>query len=215
MQELYKSSCEEYSYMNILMGSFIKVFHYSPPMSSLSLTDIKRLRKKYHLTQKQLADRANVSQSLLAKIEAENVEPTYSKAQAIFAALDSLREKQETKAKELMNQKVCFAQGDEPLRDVIKVMKQKGISQMPVLVNERICGLISETALVNTMIDNPARLHSLKVSDVMEDAPPIVSSQAGLRIITELLRDAPIVLVAEKGNIKGVIAKTDLLGKVE
>ncbi|HIG93488.1 TPA: helix-turn-helix domain-containing protein [Candidatus Woesearchaeota archaeon] len=184
-------------------------------MSPLSLEDIRRLRKKYHLTQKQLADRSGVSQSLLAKIEAQRVEPTYSKAQAIFAALDSLREKQELKAKELLNQKVSFAHGQDSLIEVIKVMKLKGISQMPVLVNERVCGLISETAIVNALIDHPARLQALKVSDVMEDAPPIVSLHAGLRTVTELLRDAPIVLVAEKGNIKGLISKTDLLGKME
>ena len=70
-----------------------------------SLNEIKKLRKKYNLNQKELADKAGVSQSLIAKIESGKVEPTFTKAQKIFEALDELREKEEIKAKEIMNTK--------------------------------------------------------------------------------------------------------------
>src|SRR3989338_7727660 len=92
-----------------------------------SLTDIKSLRKKYHLNQKELAQRADVSQSLIAKIEAGMVDHSFTKAQQIFDVLNHLREKEELKAGEVMRTKVLFAAGNETLKEVIKTMKSKGI----------------------------------------------------------------------------------------
>ena len=44
-------------------------------MSFRTLEEIKRLRKKYHLNQKELAQRGDVSQSLIATVEGGTVEP--------------------------------------------------------------------------------------------------------------------------------------------
>ena len=65
-----------------------------------TLDEIKRLRKKYHLTQQELAKRAGVSQSLIAKIEAGLLDPTYTRAEQIFGALENVEEQKELKAKD-------------------------------------------------------------------------------------------------------------------
>ncbi len=184
-------------------------------MQFRTLTEIKTLRKKYHLNQKELARQANVSQSLIAKVEAGKIDPSFTKAQQIFDALDYLREKEEVKARDIMRTKVFAAHGSESLKDVIKNMKSKGISQLPVMVKERVVGLISESDVLMHIADNPEKIHSLKVSDVMEEAPPIVSPQTGMMTLLELLKNHPVILVSERGEIKGIISKTDLLGKVE
>ena len=44
-----------------------------------NLDQIKIIRKKHGLNQKELADRADVSQSLIAKIESGNIEPSFNK----------------------------------------------------------------------------------------------------------------------------------------
>lgn len=180
-----------------------------------ALDEIKRLRRKFHLNQKELATRAGVSQSLVAKIEAGKIDPSFTRAQQIFQALDQLRNQKEVKAKQLMNANVFFTRRQEAIKEVIKTMKVKGISQMPVLERGRVVGVISEGLILNKIAESPHKVSSLRVEEVMDDAPPIVAPATGLRTLLELLRDYPMVLVAEKGEIKGIISKTDVLGKVE
>ncbi len=178
-----------------------------------SLLEIGPLRRKYKLSQKELALRAGVSQSFIAKIEAGKIDPTYTRTKNIFLALDDLRVREELKASQLMNTSIRFAQIGDLLKEVVAVMKREGISQMPVLSRERVCGIITEGILLKQVLDE--KWGSLRVGDVMEEAPPIVSLTSGMKIISQLLQDYPMVLVAEKGDVKGVITKTDLLGRME
>ena len=67
-----------------------------------NLSEIKRLRKKHELTQAQLAKLALVSQSIIAKIEAEKIDPTYTKVSKIFEVLSQLEQKKEPKIDEFM-----------------------------------------------------------------------------------------------------------------
>ncbi len=184
-------------------------------MANRALEEIKKLRKKYHLNQKELANRAGVSQSLIAKIEAGKLDPSFTKAQQIFAALDQLRNSNETKAREVMNSKVVFVQANDKIKEIIKAIKKRGISQVPVLSKEKVVGILTEGSILNAIAEHPGRIATLQAAEVMEEAPPIVSPKTGLTVLLELLRDHPVVLVAEKGEVKGIISKTDLLGKVE
>jgi predicted transcriptional regulator len=78
-----------------------------------------------------------------------------------------------------------------------------------------ICGLLTEGLILRKIAANPEAINQLTVEEIMEDAPPIVSIRTGLKVILELLKDNLIVLVAKKGDIKGIISKSDLLGKIE
>ena len=180
-----------------------------------TLDQIKALRTKYHLNQKKMADLAGVSQSLIAKIEAGKVDPSFTKAKQILDALDRLQGEKEVKAKEIMNSKVIVVQSSELVKDIIKTMKNKGISQVPVFEKEKVVGIISETTILNSLAEHLQQLHHLKAKEVMESVPPIVSPDTGLKTLMHLLQEFSIVLVAEKGDIKGIISKTDLLGKME
>ena len=181
---------------------------------TLKLEQIKRFRKKYGLTQKELANRSGVSQSLIAKIEAGNLDPTYTNANKIFEVLEEMREKKEVKAQHVMHKKVDFAKKKDTIKDIIKMMKKKGISQLPVISNGNVCGMISERIILKSIMDNPEKTAMLKVEDIMEDAPPIVSLKTRLTTLLNLMREYSVVLVADKGEIKGIISKSDLLGKI-
>ena len=183
-------------------------------MAFRPLEEIKRLRRIADVNQKELASKAGVSQSLIAKIESGKVEPTYNNARRIFEALDQLQQKKEVKAKEVMNTKVIFAKDNDLILKINKTMKTKGVSQIPVLRKGKVCGLISESLILKEVLEHPEEVNRAKVGDLMEEAPPIVSPEAGLKMLLELLKDYPVVLVAEKGDIKGIISKADLLGRI-
>ena len=179
-----------------------------------NLNEIKRTRKNLGINQKELADRAGVSQSLIAKVESGKIDPTFTKAKKIFQALAGLMEKEEIKARKIMNKKVVFVQAKDKVKEIIHIMKRKGISQVPVLKKEKVCGLITEGIILKKVMADPVSIDSLSAEEIMEEVPPIISASTGLKTLLELLKDSPLVLVAEKGDIKGIISKTDLLDKI-
>jgi predicted transcriptional regulator len=171
------------------------------------ISEIKAIRKQVGLTQSELAKQAGVSQSLIAKIESGILDPAYSNVKKIFEVLTNLSHSKELKAKDIMNRKLIEINPETTIKDVIKEMRKHGISQMPVIKDERCVGLVSESLLLDAFTKKNVSF----VKDIMGEAPPIVAKDAAIDIVSNLLRFYPIVLVAEKGKILGVITKADIL----
>ena len=174
------------------------------------LSEIKKIRKNLGLTQTDLAKRANVSQSIIAKIESGKIDPTFTKTKKIFEALNDLENKEEIKAEELMNKKIITIAPNNDIKDSINKMKKFGISQMPVLEDHKVVGLVSESTLLNALINKKGK----KIDDIMEETPPMISKTASVRVVSNLLKHYPVVLVSESGRLIGLITKADLLSKL-
>ena len=172
------------------------------------LKDIKGLRKKFNLTQHDLAKRADVSQSLIAKIEAGRIDPTYSNAVKIFSALKFLSEKDEVKVSSIMTSKIIFVCSDSSVVDVIQKMKKYSISQIPVIDDGKVVGLLSESIILDAFMKDKS---AVKVKDIMIDAPPTISKDASLSVASNLLRHYPMIVVLEKGKILGLLTKADVI----
>jgi predicted transcriptional regulator len=177
----------------------------------MELSEIKLVRKKLGLTQNELARISNVSQSLVAKIEAGSIDPTFSKARQIFDALGTVSKKQEITAFEIMQKKIISCRQSESIRAVISRMKQHGISQLPVIEGNNVSGLVSESTILDAILNGK---HEKTVEDVMAEAPPVVDKKSNSNLVSELLKFYPLVLVAEKGKPVGLITKSDVLQKV-
>jgi predicted transcriptional regulator len=175
------------------------------------LEQIKLLRRKLGLGQKELADKAGVSQSFIAKIESNNIEPTYNKAKRILEVLQEEEGKMESVAKELMHKKIVFANPKENVHIIIKKMKKHGISQVPVGNKNQVVGIISEATILNNFDKN---LANKKVEQIMSEVPPIISLDTPRKVILELLKVFSLVLVGKQGEIKGIISKSDLLENI-
>ena len=174
------------------------------------LSEIKKIRKSLDLTQTDLAKKANVSQSLIAKIESGKIDPTFTKTKKIFQTLDDLGKKEEIKAQEVMNAKIISVSPDDDIKDSISKMKKFGISQMPVIEDHKAIGLISESILLDALIGKKGKT----AADIMGEAPPTVSKTASIQVISSLLHHYPMVLVSDSGKLIGLITKADLLGKL-
>ena len=174
------------------------------------LSEIKKIRKSLGLTQTELAKQANVSQSLIAKIESEKIDPTFTKTKRIFDTLSLLEKKEEIKAEELMNKKIISLGPSENIRESINKMKKYGISQMPVLDGQNVVGLVSESTLLDALMSKK----SSKIEEIMEESPPTVSKNASIKVVSSLLKHYPMVLVSESGKLVGLITKADLLSKL-
>lgn len=174
------------------------------------LTEIKKIRKSLGLTQTGLAKRANVSQSLIAKIESGKIDPTFTKTKKIFDTLNDLENKEEIKAEELMNRKVISISPEDSIKESVSKMKKFEISQMPVIDGHNVVGLVSESTLLDALINKKSN----RIEEIMEESPPTVSKTASVKVVSSLLKHYPMVLVSESGKLAGLITKSDLLGKL-
>jgi predicted transcriptional regulator len=176
---------------------------------TMEIDEIKHIRKKLGLTQSELASHAKVSQSLIAKIEAGLLDPTYSNANKIFTALKELNKKTEAKASEIMNSKLIFVLPDEEIKEAVSKMKKFSVSQLPVIKDHKSVGIVSESDILDAILSGKGK----KIKDIMADSPPVVSINTSISVVSDLLKFYSLILVSEDGELKGVITKSDLLAK--
>lgn len=176
------------------------------------ITSLQKIRKQLGLTQHAFAARAGISQSMVAKIESGKLDPAYSKVQKIEQVLATLTHHEEKKAAELMTRNVVSVHSSEHARKVIEVMQKRGISQVPVIRGEKVLGMVYESSFLRHDVE---KFPSLRVEEVMEEAPPFVSVNAPLSVIRGMLQWYACVLVVEKGKLAGIITRADILKNLQ
>lgn len=165
---------------------------------------VVQLRRQSGMTQKELARRADVSQSLIAKIETGRTQPTYQKAKQVLSVLQSEQCGRRT-ASDHMIRDVIAVKKTTPVQDIVGLMAEHDISQIPV-IEEMPIGLVTESSLLH----QKSRDDDL-ASEVMVEAPPTVSTTTPISAIRSLLQHTSIVLVTDETGVKGVVTKADLL----
>jgi len=170
---------------------------------------LKNIRKRLDLTQSAFAKEACVSQSLIAKIEAGRIDPTFSNVKKIAEAAERLSHREERKAEEVMTRDLMSARPSETIADIVALMSRRSISQIPVMEGNKVVGLVSESGLLEARMKKS--LAELKVRDVMSEAPPIVAPNTPVSAVMGLMRYFPAVLVTKDGTIAGIITKSDLI----
>ncbi len=171
--------------------------------------DLRERRTSLELTQSELAERASVSQPLIARIEGGDVDPRLSTIRRIVEALDEA-EGGIVRAEELMHTEVVSVQPDEPIKAAARRMDQEAYSQLPVLEDGVSVGSISQSDLVRLdegARDEPVDMHK-------RESFPTVSREATLEEISSLLDHYKAVLVTEAGETVGIITEADISARL-
>ncbi len=174
--------------------------------------ELRLLRIKAGLTQTELARRAGVSQSLIARIEGGKVNPRVSTLMRIYRALEEFVSEQ-LSAEDIMSSPVVFVTPDTPLITVAEIMWRNGFSQVPVMTSDRRenLGTVFEDDIIRAFLREDKRARSLTAEDVMSDPLPIVSFNTKLRVIARMLSyQSPAVLVSKNLRVVGIISKSDI-----
>ena len=177
------------------------------------ILELRRMRKVIGLTQDELAQRAGLSQSMVAKIEIGSLNPTYEVVRKIYQILNSFEQDDQTKAHEVMSPVISVEAGDS-ISQVLNLMKERGISQVPVFSkNGRNLGSITEETLLELLLkgENLSDIANNPVEGIMEDIFPVINKELPIDAIISLLQYSSAVLVKIKGKIRGIITKADLL----
>lgn len=169
---------------------------------------LKKLRTDAGLTQRQLAQLVGVSQAHIAKIENEKVDPRLSTVNKI---LQVLTEGEGRKCKDIMTRNVIFAKPNDRILKVTRVMMKQAISQLPVTQNDKIIGTLTEESIIKNLHANIA---DETVENIMGPPLPCVPGDTSVSMIRPLLEDNPGVLVMQKGDVVGIVTRSDLLKTV-
>jgi len=168
--------------------------------------DLREWRTDLELTQSDLADRAGVSQPLIARIEGGDVDPRLSTLRRIVNALQET-EGGVLRAADLMHSPVVSVAPDASVHETTELMDEKGYSQVPVLRDGVPQGLIATSDIRGRTEDN---VGELPVAEVMHEAITTVEPDATLDEIDAHLDHNDAVLVVEGGETIGIITEADI-----
>ncbi|MCA9658478.1 MAG: cystathionine beta-synthase [Myxococcales bacterium] len=97
------------------------------------------------------------------------------------------------------------------VRQAVSILKEHGISQLPVLDSaQRHCGIVSEIDLLNYLVQNEGGL-DMPVRELVSSDYATVSPHTRLQLLKNIFNDAKVVLVTENDRLLAVLTKIDLI----
>jgi len=168
--------------------------------------DLRERRNELDLTQSELAEHADVSQPLIARIEGGDVDPRLSTLRRIVNALDEA-EGGIVRARDVMNSPVASVEPDDSVHQSKELMDERGYSQVPVIRDGAPQGLIGNSDIRQRPEEN---VGDLPVAEVMHESIATVEPDATIDEVDAYLNHNAAVMVVENGRTVGVITEADI-----
>src|SRR2546422_8957139 len=179
------------------------------------LEEVPRRRKAPGRPRTAVAGLSNVSQSTIVKIEKRQMNPWYGVGRRVMASPQAELKRQEKKAlvEQIQTRKGRYVEAKIPLATAVDEMRHWKFSQMPVMHNGHPVGSISDKVINNLILSgkDPKDRARIRVDEVMKPAFPQVDAKAPVELAASLLRHYTAVLVTAKGEVTGIVTKSDLM----
>lgn len=172
--------------------------------------DVRERRNELGMTQSDLADRAGVSQPLIARIEGGDVDPRLSTLRRIVDALAE-SEGDIVRAGDLMHEEVVSVQPSDEVSEAVRKMQDEGFSQLPVIEDGVPVGSISFEDLMS--VDEDAR--DQPVREFMGESFPTKTRNATLDELSTDLGHNKAVIITERGNTVGIVTEADIAARLQ
>ncbi|WP_321508505.1 CBS domain-containing protein [uncultured Methanoregula sp.] len=176
--------------------------------------ELRSRRDTLGMKQTELAKRAGISQSMVARIEAGNVDPRVSTLNKIINVLNS-SEPRKIHAIQIMHTPVLSVQPEDSISRAVDIFEKNNISQLPVIERGIPVGCISESVIVKAIEQQRLhKAHNFSVRDFMETGFPTVPPEMDVETVINILQQNHAVLVVEGRMVRGVITKHDLISLI-
>ena len=167
--------------------------------------DLRERRNEVDLTQSALAERADVSQPLIARVENDDVDPRLSTLRRIVEALDAA-EGEVVRAADLMHEDVVHVSPDDAVSEAVALMDEEAFSQLPVIQNGVPVGSISQSDVIHA----GENVGDLPVAEVMSGSFPTVGPDATVDELRNRLDYSKAVIVVDDGDTVGIVTEADI-----
>ncbi len=176
-----------------------------------ALTEIRRRRAALGISLGELARAVGRSDATLSRIERGQIRPSYELVQKILNYLEAQEGVSAPRltVSDLMSRSITTVESSATLTVAAQRMESGAFSQLPVMDDGRVVGSLSEAALLRALAGPTA--HRLRVRDVLETAYPIVDEGFPADLLPPLLGRYSGVLVAHRGEVRGIVTKADLI----
>jgi len=103
----------------------------------------------------------------------------------------------------------------DPMRKVVSIMHEHGISQMPVIGGDgSLVGLIEEVDLLNHMLEKHEHNQSEPIDPLVQNASAVFPSETSLEEAMQALKSGLALIVVENSKPVGILTKIDVLDYV-
>ena len=113
-------------------------------------------------------------------------------------------------AKEI--QEVYTAQASDRMRDVINLMKKLDISQLPVVENGSVIGMVTEVELLNHMLfSTHTHTPDETIAEMIQTDFTTINVETPMETLMSVFAMARVAVVTDGDELAGIITKIDLL----
>ncbi len=109
------------------------------------------------------------------------------------------------------DREIITAAGGDTVADSVLRMKEAGISQLPVVDNSQLVGIVTESDLLSTIVEGRAQM-STALAEVMFRRVDTIHQNASARTLLAQLEGGTVgMVIDDEGCLTGILTKMDLM----